>query len=119
VVNPDTFARGDAAIHVRYASNSDQAGESQRNVAMCHESTLIAVKRSYERDAENPGYGAGDTQSAAVQHRYLQTKFLIVPIGFSELPALAWRSAVFRSAASLGSFFFDGFSAITMAQYVL
>src|SRR6476660_965671 len=57
-------------------------------------------------------------QSAALQHRYLQTKFLIVPIGFSELPALAWRSAVFRSAATLGSFFFAGCSAITMAQYV-
>ena len=37
-------------------------------------------------------------------------------IGSSELPALAWRSAVFRYAATLGSFFFDGFSAITMAQ---
>jgi hypothetical protein len=54
--------------------------------------------------------------SAAVQHKYLQTKFFIVLIGFSELPALSWRSAVFRSAATLGSFFFDGCSAITMAQ---
>ena len=44
--------------------------------------------------------------SAAIQHRYLQTKFLIVLIGFSELPALSWRSEVFRSAATLGSFFF-------------
>jgi hypothetical protein len=33
-VNLDTFSRGDAAIHVRYASNSDHGGESQRNVAM-------------------------------------------------------------------------------------
>jgi hypothetical protein len=34
-VNLDIFGRGDAPIHVRYASNSDQGGESQRNVAMC------------------------------------------------------------------------------------
>ena len=80
-------------------------------------------KRSCERDAENPGqvswkYTAPVTlQPAAVQHRYLQTKFLIVLIGFSELPAPSWRSAVSRRAATLGSFF-DGFSAITMAQYV-
>src|SRR5438045_3658607 len=56
---------------------------------------------------------------AAVQHRYLQTKFLIALIGFSERPVLSWRPAVSCSAATLGSFLFDGFSAITMAQYVL
>jgi hypothetical protein len=38
-VNLDTFGRGDAAIPVRYTSNSDQGGESQRNVAKCHEPT--------------------------------------------------------------------------------
>src|SRR5262245_28685035 len=62
---------------------------------------------------------ANRSSPPAVQHKYLQTRFLIVLIGFSELPAPSWRSAVFRSAATLGSFFFDGFSAITMAQYVL
>src|SRR5215469_4946446 len=41
---------------------------------------------------------------AAVQHRYLQTKFLIVLIGFSELPAPSQRSAVSRRAATMGSF---------------
>jgi hypothetical protein len=34
-VTLDTFGRGAAAILVRYASNSDQAGDSQRNVAKC------------------------------------------------------------------------------------
>jgi hypothetical protein len=38
-VNLDIFGRGEAAIHVRYASTSDQGGESQRNVAMCHNRT--------------------------------------------------------------------------------
>ena len=36
----------------------------------------------------------------------MQTKFLIALIGFSELPALPWRSAGSRAAATLGSFFF-------------
>ena len=44
-------------------------------------------------------------QRAAVQHRYWQTKFLIVLIGFPALPALSRRSAVSRTAATLGSFF--------------
>jgi len=35
-VNLDTFGRGDAAIHVRYASNTDRIDVSQQNVAMCH-----------------------------------------------------------------------------------
>jgi autotransporter adhesin len=34
-VNLDIFGRGEAAIHVSYASNSDDGGEPQRNVAMC------------------------------------------------------------------------------------
>jgi hypothetical protein len=48
-VNPDTFGRGDAAIHVRHASNSDQAGESQRNVAMSHESSRTSIMSSCPR----------------------------------------------------------------------
>jgi hypothetical protein len=43
-------------------------------------------------------------QSAVVQHRYLQTKFLIVLIGFSKLAALSWRSAVFLAFWLLLSF---------------
>ena len=31
----DTFGRGDAAFHVRYASNSDRGDELQQNVEMC------------------------------------------------------------------------------------
>ena len=42
-VNLYTFGRGDAAIHVRYASNSNQGGESQRNVAMCRERTSAGL----------------------------------------------------------------------------
>jgi hypothetical protein len=34
-VHRDTFGRGEVAIDVRYASNSDQGNESQQNVAMC------------------------------------------------------------------------------------
>jgi hypothetical protein len=34
-VNLGTYGRGDAAIHVRYAFNSDQGGAWQRNVASC------------------------------------------------------------------------------------
>jgi hypothetical protein len=49
----------------------------------------------------------------------LQTKFLIVLTGFSELLTLSCRSEAFGSAATFGSFFFRGISAITMAQYVL
>jgi hypothetical protein len=63
-------------------------------------------------------YGAVTRLRAAVQHRYLQTKFLIVLIGFPELPALSRRFVGSRTAAILGSCF-DGVSAITMAQYVL
>src|SRR5262249_22555038 len=43
-VKLDTFGRGDETIHVRYASNSDQGGESQRNVAMC-QSRLNALQQ--------------------------------------------------------------------------
>ena len=39
-VNLNTFGRGDAAIDVRYASNSDHGGESQRNVAKCRKQTI-------------------------------------------------------------------------------
>src|SRR5580704_8553887 len=63
-------------------------------------------------------YGAVTRLRAAVQHRYLQTKFLIALIGFPELPALSRRFVGSRTAAILGSCF-DGVSAITMAQYVL
>jgi hypothetical protein len=35
-VNLDTFGRGDAAIHVRYASNTDRIDASQQSVARRH-----------------------------------------------------------------------------------
>jgi hypothetical protein len=38
-VNLDAFGRGAATVHVRYASNSDQGGDSQRNVAKCQQRT--------------------------------------------------------------------------------
>src|SRR5271166_972199 len=54
-----------------------------------------------------------------LQHRYLQTKSLSVLSGFSELPQLTRRSGLAPSAATLRSFVFDAFCAITMAQKVL
>src|SRR4029453_16378931 len=42
--------------------------------------------------------------SAAVQHRYLQIKFLIALIGLSAFATLPWRSEILRSAATLRSF---------------
>src|SRR6266852_8962996 len=57
--------------------------------------------------------------SAHYQHRYLQTKLLTVLIGFSDIPELSRRSKIPPSAATLRSFLFGDFSAITMAQKVL
>jgi hypothetical protein len=56
-VNLDTFGRGDAAIHVRYASNSDQDSKSQRNVAMCQEESNCTAAMWRGVTAKTPNRG--------------------------------------------------------------
>src|SRR5258707_385706 len=100
-----TMVGGHYATKLRRSAVADQphpggfTRRSRQRAALC----------SRVRPPTRPG-------SPAVQHRYLQTKFLIALIGFLELSALSWRSEGFRSTATLGSFCFGGVSAITMAQ---
>jgi hypothetical protein len=60
LVNLDTFGRGDAAIHVRYASNTDRIGVSQRTDAKCQKATYAAQIYSITSSAgANSVGGAG------------------------------------------------------------
>jgi hypothetical protein len=45
-VNLDTFGRGDAAIHVRYASNTDRKFDASVSVALCQSRPNAAQQKA-------------------------------------------------------------------------